>query len=51
MSQDNLVKLECKDCRQVNYYTKRNKKAVKQKLEMKKYCKHCRKHTPHKEIK
>lgn len=51
MSQDNLVKLECKECRQVNYHTSRNKKTVKQKLEMKKYCKHCRKHTPHKEIK
>ncbi|MFH0988294.1 MAG: 50S ribosomal protein L33 [Parcubacteria group bacterium] len=51
MSQDNLIKLECKECRHVNYFSKRNKKTLKQKLDLKKYCRHCRKHTPHKEAK
>ena len=51
MSQDNLAKLECKKCKRVNYHTRRNKKTIKQKLELKKMCKHCKTHTQHKEIK
>jgi large subunit ribosomal protein L33 len=51
MSQDNLAKLECKECRSINYYSHRNKKKVKEKLELKKHCSKCKKHTPHKEIK
>jgi len=51
MSQDNLVKLECTECRAVNYQTFRNKKKVKEKLLVNKYCKVCRKHTAHKETK
>ncbi len=51
MSQDNLAKLECKECDRVNYHSSRNKKTIKQKLELNKFCKHCRKHTAHKEIK
>ncbi len=51
MSQDNLAKLECTECKRVNYHTTRNKKAVKQKLELKKYCKHCKAHNQHKEVK
>jgi large subunit ribosomal protein L33 len=51
MSQDNLIKLQCTECRDVNYNSRRNKKTLKTKLEMKKFCKNCRKHTPHKEIK
>lgn len=51
MSQDNMIKLQCTGCRQVNYNSRRNKKTVKEKLEMKKYCKKCRKHIKHKETK
>ncbi|NJD03885.1 MAG: 50S ribosomal protein L33 [Ruminiclostridium sp.] len=51
MSQDNLAKLECTNCKNLNYYTRRNKKTIKTRLEMKKYCKHCKKHTMHKETK
>lgn len=51
MSQDNLIKLECKDCKQVNYFSRKNKKILKNRLEMKKFCKHCGKHTMHKETK
>ncbi|PIZ99253.1 MAG: 50S ribosomal protein L33 [Candidatus Komeilibacteria bacterium CG_4_10_14_0_2_um_filter_37_10] len=51
MSQDNLIKFECTACKRVNYHSKKNKKIIKQRLELKKYCIHCRKHTPHKETK
>ena len=51
MAQDNMIKFQCADCREINYNSRRNKKTVKQKLELKKYCKKCRKHTKHKEIK
>ncbi|MFA6553837.1 MAG: 50S ribosomal protein L33 [Patescibacteria group bacterium] len=51
MSQDNLVKFECTECKRVNYHSKKNKKILKTRLEMKKYCKWCKKHTMHKETK
>ncbi|MDD5652289.1 MAG: 50S ribosomal protein L33, partial [Candidatus Moranbacteria bacterium] len=35
----------------INYFTTRNKKKIKEKLEMKKHCKFCNKHTVHKEMK
>lgn len=49
MSQDNLLRLKCSECSKKNYYTTKNKKKVERKLEMKKFCKWCRKHTTHKE--
>jgi len=51
MSQENLIKLKCGVCKKVNYYSKRNKKKLKEKIELKKFCKKCRKHTLHKEAK
>jgi large subunit ribosomal protein L33 len=46
-------KLQCSACKEVNYFTKKSKgktaKAAEKKLELKKYCKTCRKHTSHKE--
>ena len=51
MSQDNLIKLECTVCRQVNYHSTKNKKTIKERLALRKYCRHCRKHTAHKETK
>jgi len=51
MAQENLVKLQCTVCKRINYNTTRNKKSVQTALELKKYCKWCRKHTPHKEMK
>ncbi len=51
MSQDNLIKLACVDCKKVNYYTFKNKKTLKQRLELKKYCKSSQHHTTHKETK
>jgi len=51
MSQDNLIKLKCSECNNINYYSKKNKKKIKEKLNIKKHCKKCRKHTVHKEVK
>jgi len=51
MSQDNLIKLECTSCRRVNYFTRKNKKTVKNRLQLQKFCRHCSKHTKHKETK
>lgn len=50
MSQDNLAKMECKECKHTTYFTTRNKK-LKTRLELNKYCKFCKKHTDHKETK
>jgi large subunit ribosomal protein L33 len=51
MSQENLIKLECTVCKRVNYFSHKNKKTSKNRLEMKKHCKWCKKHTLHKETK
>lgn len=51
MSQENLIKLECSVCKRVNYFSHKNKKTLKNRLELKKYCKWCKKHTAHKETK
>ncbi len=51
MSQENLVKLECTACHRINYYSHKNKKKLKARLEIKKFCEWCDKHAPHKETK
>ena len=45
------VTLACTECKQRNYVTKKNKKNDPDRIEMKKHCKFCRKHTLHKETK
>lgn len=45
------VTLACTECKQRNYVTKKNKKNDPDRIEMKKHCKFCRKHTMHKETK
>lgn len=47
--QREMVALVCPVCKNQNYITKRNKINTPEKLVMKKYCRHCRKHTEHKE--
>ncbi|OGE79085.1 MAG: 50S ribosomal protein L33 [Candidatus Doudnabacteria bacterium RIFCSPHIGHO2_01_FULL_46_14] len=51
MAQENLVKLQCTVCKRINYHTTRNKKAVPNALELKKFCRWCKKHQVHKEMK
>lgn len=51
MSQDSLIKLECTECKQGIRHSRKNKKILKEKLELSKFCKKCKKNTLHKEIK
>lgn len=51
MSQDQLIKLACTKCGRVNYWSRKNKKLVERKIELKKFCKWCRAQTSHKEAK
>lgn len=44
-----FVKLQCSDCKNVNYFVNKSKGVVEKKLELKKFCKGERKHTIHKE--
>ena len=44
------VTLECTECKNYNYRTEKETRGA-QKLELRKYCRFCRKHTPHKERK
>jgi len=51
MSQDNRIKLQCTECKQINYFPNKNKKVIKDRLELMKFCQFCNKHTLHKETK
>ena len=46
---EKLIKLRCSECKHSNYTTRKNKKTVERKIEYKKFCPWCQKHTPHKE--
>ena len=46
-----IITLTCTTCKQKNYTTTKNKRNTPQKLELKKFCRFCRVHTPHKESK
>ena len=45
------ITLACTECKQRNYQTTKNKKNDTERIEIKKYCKFCKKHTMHKETK
>jgi large subunit ribosomal protein L33 len=47
----NIITLACGDCKRRNYSTTKNKRTTPDKIELKKYCRFCRKHTAHKETK
>ena len=44
-----IIDMECTDCKRRNYSTMKNKREHKDRLELKKYCPGCRRHTGHKE--
>ncbi len=46
-----IISLACSECKRRNYSTMKNKKNDPDRLEFNKYCRFCRKHTPHKEAK
>jgi len=45
------AKLQCQECKRINYYSHKSKELSEKKLELKKFCKWCRKRTVHKEAK
>jgi len=45
------VKLECTECKNRNYDTTKNKRTHQERIELKKYCPFCKKHTVHRETK
>jgi len=46
-----IITIACSECKRRNYVQTKNKKLHTEKLEVKKYCKACKKHTMHKETK
>ena len=45
------ITLECTECKQRNYDMMKNKKNTPERIELKKFCPFCQKHTNHKEAK
>jgi large subunit ribosomal protein L33 len=45
------IHLQCSECKERNYITTKNKNNTSGRIEIKKYCRKCRKHTVHKEVK
>lgn len=46
-----VITLACTECKARNYATSKNKRNNQDRVELKKYCKVCRKHTSHREAK
>ena len=45
------ITLECTECKNRNYRSIKNKRNDPDRLELRKLCKFCQKHTPHRETK
>lgn len=45
------IRLECSECKEINYLTKKNSKKNPEKLELNKFCNRCRVVRVHKETK
>ncbi|MBQ7174703.1 MAG: 50S ribosomal protein L33 [Lachnospiraceae bacterium] len=45
------ITLACTECKQRNYFLTKEKKNHPDRMEVSKYCRFCKKHTPHKETK
>ena len=46
-----VINLACEECKRRNYTSYKNKRNDPDRLELRKYCRWCRKHTAHKEAK
>jgi len=46
-----IITIACGDCKQRNYSTMKNKRNTPDRVELSKYCRFCRKHTDHREVK
>ncbi|MFA5259639.1 MAG: 50S ribosomal protein L33 [Candidatus Omnitrophota bacterium] len=45
------IQFQCTDCQRINYQSMKDKKQTPDRIELKKYCRFCRKHTMHRETK
>lgn len=45
------INLACTECGSYNYMTEKNRRNTEDKITLMKYCRHCGKHTEHKEKK
>lgn len=45
-----IITLACTECKERNYTTEKNKKNDPDRLELRKYCPRCKKHTIHREV-
>jgi len=46
-----VITLACDDCKERNYTTEKNRRNDPGRIEIKKYCSRCKKHTLHRETK
>lgn len=46
-----MIVMACNECKRRNYNTQKNKSKTTERLELKKYCRFCRSHKPHRETK
>jgi large subunit ribosomal protein L33 len=46
-----IIQLQCTVCKNKNYSTTKNRKTTTERLEFSKFCRKCRKHTDHREVK
>ncbi|MGH9790606.1 MAG: 50S ribosomal protein L33 [Candidatus Acidiferrales bacterium] len=46
-----MITLQCGDCKNRNYAMTKNRKKHPDRMEVRKFCNTCRKHTAHKEVK
>src|SRR5580692_11616267 len=49
--QREIITFQCTECKNRNYSSTKNKKTTTERIELSKFCRHCRKHQAHKEIK
>ena len=46
-----VITLACTECKERNYTSQKNRRNDPNRIELKKYCSRCRKHTMHREAK
>ena len=46
-----IITLACTNCKNRNYVTKKDKRKHTERLELSKFCRNCRKHQVHREVK
>ena len=46
-----IITLQCSECKERNYTMLKNRKKHPDRMETKKFCRRCRKHQAHKEVK